>query len=129
MAYKLKSTTAHKHNFDMKKIRIIVLILATCCLASCGIVFGVSEYGATKFSNDDIQLGDTKEAIIKKYGKPYSQELELVYGKTIETLGYKESMPYSYKINTYFIFEDGLLIKKIQNEEKPRPEIKVENKE
>ena len=110
---------------DMKKVTITILSFATLCLTSCGVVFS-SDYGATEFSNDDISLGVTKESVIKKYGKPYTQELEMVDGKTFETIGYKEMMHFGYSINTFFFFEDGKLVKKIQDEEKPRPEIKIE---
>lgn len=84
----------------------------------------LSYYGTTRYKNDDISLGDSKKLILKKYGRPYSQELELIDGKTIETLGYKEEMSWGYKMNTFFVFEDGKLIRKLQEEEKPRPEIR-----
>ena len=103
----------------------IVAALVVLCLTSCGSAY-YSRFGETAFSNEEIRIGDTKESIIKRYGKPYSQEMELVDGKTVETLGYKESMLYGYKINTFFVFEDGKLVKKLQSEEKPRPEIKVD---
>ena len=109
----------------MKKTTITILSFVTLCLTSCGVVFS-SDYGATEFSNEDIRLGDTRESVIKKYGKPYTQELELVDGKTFEIIGYKEMMHFGYSINTFFYFEEGKLIKKIQEEEKPRPEIKIE---
>ena len=103
---------------------MIVPVLAVLCLTSCGSAY-YSHFGETVFSNEEIKIGDTKESIIKRYGKPYTQEMELVDGKVVETLGYKESMLYGYNINTYFVFEDGKLVKKLQSEEKPRPEIKV----
>ena len=109
----------------MRRKNRAVLAVAVICLTSCGTAY-YSHFGETVFSNEDIGIGDTKEAILKKYGNPYTQEVELIDGKTIETLGYKESMLYGYKINTYFVFEDGKLIKKHQSEERPRPEIKVE---
>ena len=112
----------------MKKVTITILSFVTLCLTSCGVgAIFTSDYGATDFSNEDIRLGETKEVIIRKYGKPYTQELEMVDGKTFETIGYKERMNFGYSINTFFIFEDGKLVKKIQEEEKPRPEIKIED--
>ena len=110
----------------MKKVNIFILSFAALCLTSCGVALSSSHYGSTDFSNEDIRLGETKESIISKYGKPYIQELEKVDGKTVETIGYKEHMYYGYSINTFFIFEDGKLVKKVQDEEKPRPEIKVD---
>ena len=118
-------TMLNKHFWAMKKINIFILSFAALCITSCGVVFS-ADYGATEYSNDDISLGATKEAVIKKYGKPYTQELEMVDGKTFETIGYKEMMHFGYSINTFFFFEDGKLVKKIQDEEKPRPEIKIE---
>ena len=85
----------------MKKTTITILSFVTLCLTSCGSMFSL-DYGATGFSNEDISLGETKESIIKKYGKPYTQELEVMDGKTLETIGYKESMHFGYSINTYF---------------------------
>ena len=121
----IAATVPHKYVFAMKKVNLFILSFATLCFSSCGVVFS-SDYGATEFSNDDIRLGATKESVIKKYGKPYTQELEMVDGKTFETIGYKERMHFGYSINTFFIFEDGELVKKLQEEEKPRPEIKID---
>ena len=122
-----------KNYFVMRRKNLIAAAVAVLCLTSCSAIFygsgNYSEYGETFYSNDDVKIGDSKRSILEKYGKPYTQELELVDGKTVETLGYKESMRYGYRVNTFFVFEDGKLIKKIQTEEKPRPEIKVNNKD
>ncbi|MBR1706212.1 MAG: hypothetical protein IJ721_05405 [Bacteroidales bacterium] len=104
-------------------MKAIFLTLVACCLVGCG----AAHYGATRFSNEDVHLGDTKESVVKRYGKPYIQEQERVDGKTVETLGYKEDMNYGYKINTFFVFEDGKLVRKVQEEDAPHhPSIKVE---
>ena len=41
---------------------------------------------------------------------------------------YKELMAYGYVLNTYFYFEDGKFLKKIQKEERPS-EVVVEKKQ
>lgn len=87
--------------------------------ASCGSLTNVGTYGATEYSNDDIRLGDSKQTIIEKYGAPYTQEIENVDGKTVETIGYKERMYMGYAMNTWFVFEDGKLVRKWQAEDKP----------
>ncbi len=103
------------------------IIIGVLCLSSCGIFFK-SEFGSTSFSNDSISLGQSKEEIIAKYGKPYTQELEYADGKTVETIGYKEHLYYGYKINTYFVFEDGKLVRKLQVEDKPnKATFEIEN--
>ena len=118
----------------MSRKSLIAAAVAVLCLTSCSTSFfygngNYSEYGETAYSNEDVNIGDSKQSVLEKYGRPYTQELELVDGKTVETLGYKESMHYGYKVNTFFVFEDGKLVKKIQTEEKPRPEIKIDKKD
>ena len=107
----------------MKAIKYLIISFTVFCIVGCG----AGHYGSTRYKNDDISLGDSKESIIQKYGKPYSQEIELVDGKTIETIGYKERMRYDYKINTYFVFEDGCLVRKVQSEQRPRASFSVDD--
>ena len=103
-------------------IKYLVLSSAVLCLAGCGSAY----YGSTRYKNDDISLGDSKGRVVQKYGKPYSQEIETIDGKTVETIGYKERMRYGYRINTFFVFEDGKLIRKVQQEQRPHPSITVD---
>lgn len=103
----------------MSKLGILSVLSGILLCASCGSLTKVGTYGATGYSNDDIRLGSSKQVIIEKYGEPYTQEIESVDGKTVETIGYKERMYYGYSINTWFVFEDGKLVRKLQSEDSP----------
>lgn len=101
------------------------------CIISIAIVILISSCKSlyyTRFVNDNISIGTTKELIIKTYGKPYSENIEYNDGKKLEIVQYKELMAYGYVLNTYFYFEDGKFLKKIQKEERPS-EVVVEQKQ
>ena len=103
----------------MKRTMILLLVAMLPLLSGCAI-FGTT-FQPTKYRNDDIRLGVTKESVILRYGKPYMQELEMKDGKIVETIGYKEWKNGGFSVNTYFFFEDGLLVKKTQTEVRPEP--------
>lgn len=73
----------------------------------------------TKYENKEIQIGESKESILRKFGRPYSEDLINEDGKLTEIFCYKESMPYGYFLVTYFYFQNNKLIKKTQKDYSP----------
>lgn len=72
----------------------------------------------TKYTNEKISIGDTKESVTRKFGRPYSESMYSENGKTMEKIQYKEILAYG-NVDTWFYFENGKLIRKTQKEEKP----------
>lgn len=97
----------------MKRGFLCVLVII--CFFSC------AGYRVTKFTPDKIRLGDAKELVLKKYGKPYMMSFSKDGNKVIETFSYKEIVDvdsYSFSVTTTFIFEDAILIKMEQKDDR-----------
>ena len=73
----------------------------------------------TKYTNEKISIGETKESVTRKFGQPYSESMYSENGKTMEKIQYKEILAYGNVLDTWFYFENGKLIRKTQKEEKP----------
>lgn len=93
--------------------KFFLLSIVATIMMSCGAMY------YTKYENKEIQIGESKESILRKFGRPYSEDLLYEDGKLTEILCYKESMPYGYTLNTYFFFQNNTLIKKTQRDNSP----------
>lgn len=105
----------------MKKI--ILLILFSAFFVGCGLY-----NHSTKYPNKEVTIGESKEDILKKYGKPFGESISIEDGNIIETIYYKERVfvsAYDYILSTYFYFQNSKLIKKEQKEEEPPSNLKV----
>ena len=81
----------------------------------------------TRYVNADISIGMTKEVVVSKYGRPYSEEMFIDEDELMEILSYKEILAYGSMLKTSFFFRDGRLIRKTQ-EEIQSPEVIVKEK-
>lgn len=102
-----------ENSFLFPKIGLAALAVFLFVAGGCKVLY------ATKYTNDDVYLGISMKKVVKKYGRPYSESLYRENGRRVDVLQYKENMPYGYMLNTYFYFEDGLLVRKDQKEECP----------
>lgn len=88
--------------------RILYTLLLSFTLCSCYTINYISA-----FSKHPVELGIAKQEFIKKYGKPYNQEV--FYNNKIlnEKLLYKEELYTAawYVVTTAFYFENSKLIK------------------
>jgi len=81
-------------------------------------------YRVTKFTTGSIKLGDKKEVILKKFGKPFKSDLQ----KEDEVIYYKEVVDvssYTYILTTKLTFENSILIGIEQNEEQTPDKIEI----
>ncbi len=85
----------------------------------------------SQFIYSSINLGVTKDEILKQYGEPFSSSIDVVGGKdTVEVFCYKELVNVSYEtfvLNTYFYFENDILVKREQKSENPPSSMKVKD--
>lgn len=114
-------------NYIKKMNRFISIVTIFVLLTSC--VYNRS----TIYPNKDVEIGMSKNDIIRKYGKPFKEELSKGDNGITEILCYKENLyvgAYEYILSTYFYFHNSKLIKKDQKEESPpyQTEIKSEKK-
>ncbi len=96
-------------------------VFCTLVLESCGSLYH------TQYVNADISIGMTKEVLVSKYGRPYSEEMFVDKDELMEVLSYKEVLAYGNMLKTRFFFRDGRLIRKTQ-EEIQSPEVIVKEK-
>lgn len=94
---------------DSSFLKTTIIIFAIGIVCSCG----TTAY-STKYRNDAIIIGMTKDELVLKYGNPYSENLYVEDGKISEVLCYKELMSYGYYLFTKFYFADDRLVKKEQ---------------
>lgn len=85
----------------------------------------------SQFAYSSINLGVTKGEILKQYGEPFSSSIDVIGGKdTVEVFCYKELVDVSYEtfvLNTYFYFENDILVKREQKSENPPSSMKVKD--
>lgn len=99
--------------------RLGLILLTSVLAASC------AGYRMTKFSLNDINLGDKKDLVVEKFGNPFMMKS----GKGYDRFYYKEAVDvsnYTYILTTELIFKDSVLIEINQSEEHPAGKIKVE---
>ena len=107
-----------------QKCKFIIVCVFAILLSSC-----VATYTSTRYSNADIHIGESKNSIIRKYGAPYSEELLYDNNNILtEIIRYKEPMAYGYTLETFFYFQDSILVKKLQVDNSPSEVILKESK-
>ena len=103
-------------------------VLIAGCLVFCTLLLGgCRSLYHTRYVNADISIGMTKEVVVSKYGRPYSEEMFIDEDELMEILSYKEILAYGSMLKTSFFFRDGRLIRKTQ-EEIQSPEVIVKEK-
>lgn len=82
-------------------------------------------YRVTKITDNSVKLGDKKEFVVKKIGKPFKTESYNNNNKLYEIIYYKEAVDvssYTYILTSVLTFEDSILIK-IDQKDEPTPNI------
>lgn len=96
---------------------ILLLMAVTTLLCGCGTV-----QKASKFTEQDIELGMTKNDFLNKCGRPFSQERNFTsLNEQEEKLYYKEQIYKEqwYVVTTVFTFRDSKLISQEIVKEEP----------
>lgn len=98
----------------------ILIIFFILLFSSC------AGYRTTKITTNIINIGDKKEFVLKKLGKPFKMESQ----KESEILFYKEVVDvssYTYILTTELTFENSILIKIKQSEEQTPNKLEIKN--
>lgn len=85
-------------------------------------------YRVTKITENSIKLGEYKETIVKKIGKPFKINSYTDNNKLFEIIYYKEAVDvssYTYILTSILTFEDSKLIKIEQIEETTPDVLKI----
>lgn len=100
------------------KWRFCSMLIAGCFICA-SLLESCASYYHTKYVNADVNIGMTKDALVAKYGQPYSEEMSEDEGTLTEVLSYKETWVDGHELKTRFYFRDGRLVRKTQDEIQP----------
>lgn len=108
----------------MKHIGIFLFIIIF--LYSC------AGYRTTKFSDNTIALGMSKEFVLKKFGSPFKTDIYRESENLFELIYYKEAVDvtsYTYILTSILTFKNSILINIEQTEEylPDIPNIKIQS--